>query len=56
MDTNSTLSTIAVVVSVAGALFTAVNHTRMRSACCGKKVEVSFDVDKTSPVPKTESV
>jgi hypothetical protein len=49
MDTTSTLSTIAVVVSVAGAIFTAVNHSRIRSSCCGKKLEVSFDVDKTTP-------
>jgi hypothetical protein len=51
MDTTSILSTIAIVVSGAGAIFTAINHTRVRSACCGKKLEVSFDVDKTSPSP-----
>ena len=51
MDTTSILSTIAIVVSGVGAIFTAINHTRVRSACCGKKLEVSFDVDKSSPSP-----
>jgi len=56
MDTTSTLSTVAIVVSGLGALFTAINHTRVRSACCGKKIEVSIDVDKTSPkVPQSSS-
>lgn len=49
MDTNAILSTVAIVVSVGGAIITAINHTRIRSACCGKNLEVSLDIEKTSP-------
>jgi len=56
MDTTSILSTVAIVVSGLGAFITAINHTRVRSACCGKKIEVSIDVDKTSPkAPQSSS-
>jgi hypothetical protein len=49
--TTSVLAVLGVVVSVGGAIISAINHTRVRSACCGKKLEVSLDVDKTSPAP-----
>ncbi len=37
------------------------NHKRLRSNCCGKKVELSVDVEQTSPKqdetkPKIETV
>jgi len=48
---NQTLAIVAVVISSAGAIFTALNHTRVRSACCGRKLEISLDVDKTTPTP-----
>ena len=50
MDSQS-LASIAIAISTAGAIFTALNHTRVRSACCGKKLEVSLDVEKTTPTP-----
>lgn len=28
------------------------NHKRLRSSCCGKKVEVSVDLETTSPKPE----
>jgi hypothetical protein len=51
MDGNSIMSIIAVVISVCGTVYAAVNHTRIRSACCGRKIEVSLDIDKTTPPP-----
>lgn len=54
MDTNATLSTIAIVLSVTGALVGAINHTRVRSACCGRNAEMSLDIDKTSPIKTVE--
>lgn len=55
MDTNATavVAIIGLVVSVGGSVLAIVNHTRIRSVCCGKKLEVSLDVDKTSPGPDT---
>ena len=42
------------VISVGGAVLAAVNHTRIRSVCCGKKLEVSLDVEKTTPPPSVK--
>jgi len=47
--TTSVLAIVGVVVSVGGAILSVINHTRVRSMCCGQKLEVSLDVDKTSP-------
>lgn len=51
MDQNATavLSIIGVVVSVGGTILAVVNHTRCRSNCFGQKIEVSLDVEKTTP-------
>ena len=51
MDANATavVAVIGLVISVGGSILAIVNHTRIRSVCCGKKLEVSLDVDKTSP-------
>ena len=37
-------------ISVLGAIYTAVNHKRLRSRCCGKVIEASIDVENTTPV------
>lgn len=51
MDNNATavLAIIGVVVSVGGSILAVINHTRIRSVCCGNKLEVSLDVEKTTP-------
>jgi hypothetical protein len=49
MDANTILSISAIVVSTAGAVFAAVNHKRVRSNCCGTKLEASLDVETTTP-------
>lgn len=48
---SQVLASIAIAVSILGTVYTAVNHTRVRSVCCGKKIEVSLDVEKTTPTP-----
>lgn len=55
MDSSGILSIVAIVTSVGGAVLALVNHTRCRSMCCGKKLEVSLDVEKTTP-PGEQSV
>jgi len=52
-ETTSVLAVIGVAVSVGGAILSVINHTRVKSMCCGRKLEVSFDVDKTQPSPPT---
>jgi len=49
MDSSGILAIVAIVTSVGGTLLALVNHTRVRSMCCGKKLEVSLDVEKTTP-------
>jgi len=49
MDQGTILGTIAVVISVASAIIGAINHTKIKSKCCGKEGTISFDIDKTTP-------
>lgn len=44
--TASTLFGIALVV------YKNVNHRRIRSNCCGRKLEMSVDVENTTPPPE----
>jgi hypothetical protein len=51
MDQNATgaLGIIAFLISSGGAIYAAINHKRVRMNCCGKKVDMSVDVDSTDP-------
>lgn len=40
---------IALALTVAGAIYAATNHKRIRSNCCGTKGEISLDVDTMAP-------
>ena len=49
MDSTGIIATTGLVISILGSALAVINHTRVRSMCCGKKLEVSFDVEKTTP-------
>jgi len=51
MDSNTTtaIAYSGFVISVAGTIYAAINHKRVRSNCCGTKIEASFDVENTTP-------
>lgn len=51
MDQNTTaiLAIIGIVISVGSSVLAAINHQRVRSNCCGQKLEVSLDVERTTP-------
>jgi hypothetical protein len=51
MDEQYIMSIVAIVLSVGGTALAVVNHTRIKSVCCGKRLEVSLDVDRTHPSP-----
>lgn len=57
MDTTTQVGSIlGIVVTVAGVVYGAINHKRIRSNCCGRKIEVSVDVDTTTvTMPKNNS-
>ena len=51
MDSNSTaaIAYSGFIISLAGTIYAAINHKRIRSNCCGAKMEASFDIDNTTP-------
>lgn len=49
MDDTQIYSIIALALSIASAIITAINHKRIRSNCCGLKQEVSIDIETTTP-------
>ena len=51
MDNNTILGAVAIALSVAGTVVAVVNHTHVKSKCCGKKLEMSLDISKTTESP-----
>jgi len=49
MDPTTIMSTVAIAVSVAGAIITAINHKRIRSRCFGQEQVLSIDIENTTP-------
>ena len=52
MDQVSILSVVAIVISVSGTIISVINNKRIKSNCFGKKLEVSLDVENTTPPPQ----
>ena len=50
MNAESIIGMVGFGISVIGMIVAAINHTRIRSNCFGNKIEVSMDIDKTTPV------
>lgn len=44
----------AVATAIVG-IIVKLNHKRVRSSCCGRKIDVSLDVDNTTPPNKKPS-
>jgi len=42
-------ATSVVVLGILYKVYQAVNHHRIRSTCCGNKIEASIDIDETTP-------
>jgi hypothetical protein len=55
MDTAFILSVVASCVSLSTLVIGVINHKRIRSQCCDKKVEVSLDIENTTPPISTDS-
>jgi len=49
-QTGGILGMVAFAVSTLGTIYATLNHKRIRSNCCGKKLEASLDVENTTPV------
>lgn len=48
-DSTEIMAIASIAVSVIATVIGFINHRRIRSNCFGKKLEVSIDIDKTSP-------
>ena len=40
---------LSLLIHTLSAVASLVNHKRLRSSCCGRTTEMSFDVDNTTP-------
>ena len=49
MDDTVVVSYVSILVSVGALIIGAINHKRVRSTCCGRKTDMSIDIDNTSP-------
>jgi hypothetical protein len=54
MDSNQYISggigaSLVVALIVLKQLYNTINHRRIRSNCCGNKLEASVDIDETTP-------
>jgi hypothetical protein len=49
MNSSEITAYVAIAVSAATAFFGIVNHKRIRSNCLGRKVEISLDIESTTP-------
>ena len=55
MNAESVIGMVGFAISIVGLIVAAVNHTRIRSNCFGRKMEISIDVEKTTPVLSSKS-
>ena len=52
MDTGAALGGAGLVVSIAGVIYSAINHKHIKSKCCGKEYDVSIDIGSTEEAKK----
>ena len=55
-QTTTAIAYSGFVIGLASTIYAAINHKHVRSKCCGKKFDMSFDVDNSSPVKKGNAV
>jgi hypothetical protein len=44
----------ASIIAVLGLIYTAINHKKVRSKCCGREVSASIDIEPSSPEKKQD--
>ena len=55
MDQTATqiVAVVGLAVSTATGIIAYLNHRRIRSTCCGEKLEASLDIEETTPPANT---
>jgi hypothetical protein len=58
MDQTATniIAYVAFISGLGSGVYTALNHRRIRSSCCGRKMEASLDIEQTTPPRVTPAV
>jgi hypothetical protein len=64
METNNILGMVAIIISVGTTIVGIINHKRIKSKCCGRKIEMELEIETTksgavapaSPVLKKDLV
>ena len=51
--TTTIIAYTGFLLSIGTAVIGAINHKRIRSNCCGKKIESSIDIENTTPTKTT---
>ena len=49
IDGTAILAIVSVIISAGGTVLAIFNHQRCRSNCFGKKLELSIDIERTTP-------
>ena len=49
LSTAGLATTFTVIAGILYKIYMAINHKRIRSNCCGKKIEASLDIENTTP-------
>ena len=44
----------ASIVAFLGLIYTAINHKKLRSKCCGREITASIDIEPSSPEKKQD--
>ena len=52
---SNVMGVIGFGLTLAGGIYSAINHKRIRSNCCGKLAEASLDIENTTPVKAVSS-
>jgi len=47
MEVGTALGGTGLFVSIAGIIYSAINHKHIKSTCCGRKFDFSIDIDST---------
>jgi hypothetical protein len=47
---------VSLAISVVSSVLAVINHKRIRSSCCGRKTEISLDIENTTPDNKKISL
>ena len=45
MDSSSIIGISGLVISIAGVVYSAINHKHIRTTCCGRVYDISIDID-----------